>query len=150
MQISPFKRVISKVTDTIRKGVVDLSIYQQQPKALLLGQLAVLGGCSCWLMIATFAELPVSTTQRSGNGNSSHQPSNPNDHFLFSVVGATIGFSLTMEGLRGIRWWMVGQIGLFPFLLYFFLFNTGFVVSPLLGHFPAALWPRLGSSLLGR
>jgi len=48
----------------MRKSVVVLSEYEDNPKALLFGQIAILGGCSGWLMIATFAELPVSTTHR--------------------------------------------------------------------------------------
>ena len=48
----------------MRKSVVVLSEYADNPKALLFGQIAILGGCSGWLMIATFAELPVSTTHR--------------------------------------------------------------------------------------
>ncbi|VDM49106.1 unnamed protein product [Toxocara canis] len=32
------------VTDTIRKGVVDVQLYDNQPKVLFLGQLAILGG----------------------------------------------------------------------------------------------------------
>uniref|UniRef100_A0A1I8BK31 Phosphate transporter n=1 Tax=Meloidogyne hapla TaxID=6305 RepID=A0A1I8BK31_MELHA len=79
------------VTDTMRKSVVVLSEYENNPKALLFGQIAILGGCSGWLMIATFAELPVSTTH--------------------SVVGATIGFSFMMKGMSSIQWWEVGKIG---------------------------------------
>nr|CAD2165288.1 unnamed protein product [Meloidogyne enterolobii] len=78
------------VTDTMRKSVVVLSEYEDNPKALLFGQIAILGGCSGWLMIATFAELPVSTTH--------------------SVVGATIGFSFMMKGISSIQWWEVGKI----------------------------------------
>uniref|UniRef100_A0A915M0G3 Phosphate transporter n=1 Tax=Meloidogyne javanica TaxID=6303 RepID=A0A915M0G3_MELJA len=80
------------VTDTMRKSVVVLSEYADNPKALLFGQIAILGGCSGWLMIATFAELPVSTTH--------------------SVVGATIGFSFMMKGISSIQWWEVGKIAL--------------------------------------
>ncbi|KAH7706062.1 phosphate permease [Aphelenchoides avenae] len=78
------------VTDTMRKGVVDTDLYADDPKLLLVGQLAILGGTSAWLIIATFSELPVSTTQ--------------------SVVGATVGFSVVCKGLHGIRWWEIGKI----------------------------------------
>ena len=71
--------------------MVDVDLYADQPKTLLLGQLAVLGGGSAWLFIATFAKLPVSTTH--------------------SIVGATLGFSIVMKGLDGIMWGKVGEIG---------------------------------------
>ncbi|KAI6199505.1 Phosphate transporter [Aphelenchoides besseyi] len=78
------------VTDTMRKGVVDTMMYADEPRALLIGQLGILGGCASWLIIATFAELPVSTTQ--------------------SVVGATVGFSVCLKGLHGIQWMEIVRI----------------------------------------
>ncbi|KAI6237473.1 Phosphate transporter [Aphelenchoides besseyi] len=78
------------VTDTMRKGVVDTMLYADEPRTLLIGQLGILGGCASWLIIATFAELPVSTTQ--------------------SVVGATVGFSVCLKGLRGIQWMEIVRI----------------------------------------
>uniref|UniRef100_A0AC35GUT1 Phosphate transporter n=1 Tax=Panagrolaimus sp. PS1159 TaxID=55785 RepID=A0AC35GUT1_9BILA len=78
------------VSDTMRKLVVDIDLYKNVPKTLLLGQVAVLAGASAWLFIATFAKLPVSTTH--------------------SVVGATLGFSIVMKGFNGIEWPKVGEI----------------------------------------
>ncbi|VDK57404.1 unnamed protein product [Anisakis simplex] len=77
------------VTDTIRKGVIDVELYQNEPKVLFLGQLAILAGCSGWLLIATFAQLPVSTTH--------------------SITGATVGFGLVTMGTKGIHWIKVSQ-----------------------------------------
>jgi phosphate/sulfate permease len=71
-------------------GVVDIMVYENEPKTLLIGQLGVLGGCSAWLIIATLFNMPVSTTQ--------------------SVVGATIGFSVCLKGLDGIRWMEIVKI----------------------------------------
>ncbi|KHN76889.1 Sodium-dependent phosphate transporter 1 [Toxocara canis] len=78
------------VTDTMRKNVVDLGLYGDQPKELLVGQVAILAGCSAWLLIATLAHLPVSTTH--------------------SLTGATVGFGLATRGASGIHWSQIGAI----------------------------------------
>ncbi|KAI6187535.1 Phosphate transporter [Aphelenchoides besseyi] len=97
------------VIDTMRKGAIDLSLYQGSEKELLLGQIAILGGCAIWVLIATYFNAPVSTSH--------------------SIVGATIGFSVVFRGWAGIRWnaisniflsWLISPLfaGLFSVLLY--------------------------------
>ncbi|KAI6214499.1 Phosphate transporter [Aphelenchoides besseyi] len=97
------------VIDTMRKGAIDLSLYQGSEKELLLGQIAILGGCAIWVLIATYFNAPVSTSH--------------------SIVGATIGFSVVFRGWAGIRWnaifnifvsWLISPLfaGLFSVILY--------------------------------
>jgi len=80
----------AKVSDTIRKGIIDPTSFDN-PKELMLGQLASLIGCCIWLLVATFFNLPVSGTH--------------------SIVGATIGFALVAKGPRAINWIVFAKIG---------------------------------------
>ena len=59
---------------------------------MLLGSLSALSGGAVWLVIATAAKLPVSSTH--------------------SVVGAVMGFGLVAYGGKGIRWKEFGKIGM--------------------------------------
>lgn len=72
-----------KVADTMRKKVVDVTIYQDDEITLMYGMLSALFGSGIWLLIATFLRVPVSTTH--------------------SIVGATVGFSLVAKGTNGLN-----------------------------------------------
>ncbi|KAI6233745.1 Phosphate transporter [Aphelenchoides fujianensis] len=121
------------VIDTMRKGAIDLSLYEGSEKELLLGQIAVLGGCAMWVLIATYFNAPVSTSH--------------------SIVGATVGYSLVYRGFVGIRWnsifnillsWLISPLfaGIFSVVLYLLVehsvlqrkkpFRSGLQLLPLL------------------
>ncbi|CAH8448477.1 unnamed protein product [Dicrocoelium dendriticum] len=83
----------SRVSSTIRKGIVDTSLFDtvdNGTEKLMAGQVAALGGSCSWLLVATFFRLPVSGTH--------------------SIVGATVGFSLVLFGVRAIRWAGLGKV----------------------------------------
>ncbi|XP_018020098.1 sodium-dependent phosphate transporter 1-B isoform X2 [Hyalella azteca] len=79
-----------KVSDTVRKGILDVELYNNTEKELMLGSLAALGGSSIWNLVATFFSLPISGTH--------------------TIVGATVGFSLCARGLNGVNWATFGKI----------------------------------------
>ncbi|XP_072038156.1 sodium-dependent phosphate transporter 1-B-like [Amphiura filiformis] len=73
----------SKVSDTIRKGIFDVDMYDGNEKLLMVGQISALTACAIWLFIATALKLPVSATH--------------------SIVGATVGYHLVVFGGKGIK-----------------------------------------------
>ncbi|RQV98199.1 inorganic phosphate transporter [bacterium] len=80
----------SHVTNTIRKGMIDVQLFAHDPQTLMLGMLAALLAAAVWLNIATLFGLPVSTTH--------------------SIVGAIVGFGLFIYGSTAIQWIKVFQI----------------------------------------
>ena len=68
----------SHVTDTVRKSIVDIDIFKENPGALMFGMLCADLSSVIWLTIATYYKYPVSTTH--------------------SIIGAIIGFSLAYGG----------------------------------------------------
>ncbi|KAG8185409.1 hypothetical protein JTE90_018629 [Oedothorax gibbosus] len=80
-----------KVSDTVRKDIYDLEMYNDEEKLLMMGNLAALVGSSVWNMVATLLRLPISGTH--------------------SIVGAVLGFTFVAKGFRGIHWKTLGFIG---------------------------------------
>jgi hypothetical protein len=74
----------SGVTDTIKSGIADVSYYTYQPELLMYGMLCALLAAGIWLALATFLELPVSTTH--------------------TIVGAIIGMSMVAMGPDSVVW----------------------------------------------
>lgn len=67
----------------MRKGILDVSLYDGHEKELMMGALSSLAGSGIWLLLATALRLPISGTH--------------------SIVGATVGFSLVCRGTSGVR-----------------------------------------------
>jgi len=79
-----------KVSDTVRKGILDVSLYNNTEKELMLGSLSALGGSAVWNLLATSFSLPISGTH--------------------TIVGATLGFSMCARGTQGVNWFTFGKI----------------------------------------
>lgn len=83
----------SHVTDTVRKGMIDLTVFTSMEDGvniLMYGMLASLLAAGAWLQIATYYGWPVSTTH--------------------SIVGAIVGFGVVAGGSSGVAWGKIGQI----------------------------------------
>lgn len=79
-----------EVTSTIRKGIVDPQLYNDNPEIFIVGMLSSLLAAGSWLLIASYRGWPVSTTH--------------------SIVGAIVGFALITKGLNSVSWAVVGNI----------------------------------------
>ena len=82
------------VSETVRKGIVELDAFTgdpQGPLLLALGMLAALLAAGTWLQIASYYGWPVSTTH--------------------SIVGALVGFGVVYGGMDAVNWFGEGGIG---------------------------------------
>lgn len=102
----------SSVTDTIRKGIIDPTLIEND-LYIMYGAIAALLGASFWITIATWKELPISTTH--------------------SIVGGMIGFGMVAGGVGMVNWYKVGSVvaswAISPIIggiLSYFIFKTIF------------------------
>jgi len=79
-----------EVTATIRKGILDTSLFVNDPHLLVYGMLASLLAAGTWLLIASSLGWPVSTTH--------------------SIVGAIVGFGAVGVGVDAVEWNQVVKI----------------------------------------
>ena len=79
-----------EVTATIRKGILDASLFANEPHLLVYGMLASLLAAGTWLLIASSLGWPVSTTH--------------------SIVGAIVGFGAVGVGVDAVEWNQVVKI----------------------------------------
>jgi sodium-dependent phosphate transporter len=88
-----------KVVDTMRKGILDVTVFEGREHVLICGMLSALIGSTIWIFIATWFRLPVSTTH--------------------SIVGSTVGFSLVVNGVNGLNFGTMGEVLNLTLLLSF-------------------------------
>jgi len=72
------------VTDTIRKNIANRDVFEDDPEVLMFGMMCVLAATGLWLVLASYLELPVSTTH--------------------SVIGGIIGMSMAAHGSDAVIW----------------------------------------------
>ena len=80
------------VTQTIRKGVIDPTLFDANLEILIYGMISALFAAGTWLLIASLRGWPVSTTH--------------------TIVGAIVGFGIYALGFDKINWSVVSNIGL--------------------------------------
>ena len=99
----------TNVTETVRKGIIDPSIFVNNHIIFMLGMLSALLAAAAWLQLASYFGWPVSTTH--------------------SIVGAIVGFGLITGGVHAVKWpklfsitmsWIISPIlsGIIAFILF--------------------------------
>ncbi|XP_019742338.1 sodium-dependent phosphate transporter 2 isoform X1 [Hippocampus comes] len=105
----------AKVGETIRKGIIDVNLYNDTVPVLMAGEVSAMIGSAVWQLIASFLKLPISGTH--------------------CIVGATIGFSMVAIGTKGVQWmqlvkivssWFISPLlsGLMSGVLFLLIRNT--------------------------
>ena len=84
----------SHVSETIRKGIADYKCFESQPELLMYGCMWVVLSVGLWLFLASFLEMPVSTTH--------------------SCVGGMIGMAWALGGSQCVIWYK--PLSTFPYM----------------------------------
>ncbi len=99
----------SNVSETIQKGIIDVTVFQSDPMTFVLGMMGSMLATGILLQIASYFSLPVSTTH--------------------AIVGAVLGFGMVIGGVGAIQWngilWIAGSWIFSPILsgiLSYFIF----------------------------
>lgn len=74
----------NRVSDTVRKKILSVDAFEDDPTVVMLGMAIALVGSSIWLSIATTIGMPVSTTH--------------------SIIGAVIGVGIASRGADHVIW----------------------------------------------
>ncbi|XP_051973308.1 sodium-dependent phosphate transporter 1-B [Xyrauchen texanus] len=80
----------AKVSETIRKGIIDVTMYNNSEHLYMAGSVSAMFGSAAWQLMASFLKLPISGTH--------------------CIVGATIGYSLVAKGQQGVKWFELLRI----------------------------------------
>ena len=113
------------VSDTIRKGMLDTSFFNDVPYQLVYGMISALLAAAIWLHIASYLGWPVSTTH--------------------SIIGGVLGFGVIAGGVDIVNWSRVGNVvlswvvspvmgGLFAYLVFQYINKTIFSKRRPLAH----------------
>ena len=113
------------VSDTIRKGMLDTSFFNDVPYQLVYGMISALLAAAIWLHIASYLGWPVSTTH--------------------SIIGGVLGFGVMAGGVDIVNWSRVGNVvlswvvspvmgGLFAYLVFQYINKTIFRKRRPLAH----------------
>ncbi|MEM6300308.1 MAG: inorganic phosphate transporter [Pseudomonadota bacterium] len=73
-----------EVTSTIRRGIIDPALLEDEPEKLVYGMMSALFAAGTWLLIASVRGWPVSTTH--------------------SIVGAIVGFATVGISVDAVNW----------------------------------------------
>lgn len=106
-----------EVSNTIRKGMLDPTVFEAVPYHLVYGMISALVAAAVWLHIASYLGWPVSTTH--------------------SIVGGIVGFGIIAVGVDVVNWGKVGLVvlswvvspllgGIFAFFIFKFINKTIF------------------------
>ena len=130
----------SNVTNTICKGIVSPEAITSA-NILAVGMLAALLSTAAWVLVATFTELPVSSTH--------------------SLIGGLLGFGLIAGGIDVVQWgnvakialsWIVSPLfgGLLAFMIFVHIRRYVLVRKDVLGAaiFWAPIWGSLTIALV--
>jgi sodium-dependent phosphate transporter len=80
----------SSTADTIKGGLIEVNLFQDQPELLMLAMVCALVGSSTWVLFASSRGLPVSTTH--------------------AIVGAITGAGIAGFGFNTVKWSGIGTI----------------------------------------
>lgn len=105
------------VTSTISGGIADPANFASQPYVFMYGMLCACGAAFCWLAVATWLRLPVSSTH--------------------SICGGVLGFALVFGGGGAVNW--AKKKDDFPFVSGVAPIIASWFISPLLTGAVAAL-----------
>ena len=96
------------VTDTIRKGIADYKCFENDPDLLMYGSMWVILAVGIWLFLASYLEMPVSTTH--------------------SCVGGMIGMAMVLKGSDCVIWYASSET--FPYVSGVGGIVLSWVISP--------------------